>query len=170
MARVKKSRKVGKIGITKTESPRKPSKPQLGKSTKTSGNKAGTRQQVAVNDNGKGNNNQKLDARIGSKKSIDLGKYKHKPVTKVEAEPKPRYETPQQELDAIEQDPRLEALLTKQEQKKLNSDEQTYLDKTLKRHKVLCDMLGIDSDDDVSEQEIDPFAQLDAIRLDDFKD
>jgi ribosome assembly protein YihI (activator of Der GTPase) len=170
MARVKKSRKVGKIGITKTESPKKPSKPQLGKSTNTSGNKAGTRQQVANNDTSKGKSKDKQDPRIGSKKSIDLSKYKNTKQTLSETEVKTRTLSPQQELDAIEQDSRLEQLLEKQELSKLSSTEQAYLDKTLKRHKQLCEMLGIDTAEEESDSDTDPFSQLDAIRLDDFKD
>jgi ribosome assembly protein YihI (activator of Der GTPase) len=118
----------------------------------------------------------KQDPRVGSTKAIDLDKYKNKQVSKASA-PRPakkKYFSPQQELDAIEQDGRLEHLLEKQENNKLSTDEQAYLDMTLARHRQLCDLLGIALDDeDPSEQnqdELDPFARLDAIKLDDFKD
>jgi hypothetical protein len=167
MARVKKSRKVGKIGVTKSETPKKAKKPQLSKSTNTAGNKAGTRQQVALNSGSNKGSKEIQDPRIGSKKAIDLNKYLHKSPA---VATKSRYISPQQELDAIEQDPRLEQLLEKQEIKKLTLGEKEYVDKSLNRHKQLCKMLGIDMEEDESEQNTDPFAQLDAITLDDFKD
>lgn len=168
MTRVKKSRKVGRIGVTKTDAPRKVKKTQLAKSTNTAGNKAGTRQQVANTSPVNGGGKDKQDPRVGSKKAIDLNKYQS--ISTPVQEKKSRFKTPQQELDSIEKDTKLEALLEKQESKKLNIAEQEYVSKSLKRHKQLCDMLGIDMIEDESEQEIDPFAQLDAIRLDDFKD
>jgi ribosome assembly protein YihI (activator of Der GTPase) len=167
MPREKKSRKVGKIGLTKTEAPRKPKRAPTGKSKTTSGNKSGTRQQVAMNDaNNKSGKNQG-DPRIGSKTAINLTKYENKTASVVK---KAVAQSPQQELDAIEQDMKLEKLLSKQETKRLSSDEKAYVEGSLKRHKELCAVLGIDMESDEAETEIDPFAQLDAIRLDDFKD
>ncbi|MFC4698802.1 Der GTPase-activating protein YihI [Glaciecola siphonariae] len=169
MARVKKSRKIGKIGITKTEAPKKPKKPQLGKSTNNLGNKAGSRQHIGETKSSQNSGKGTQDPRHGSKKSVDLNKYLKGGSSKAEKSVK-KFSTPQQELDAIEQDPRLEKLLAKQETKTLTKLEQVYVNETLARHKVLCEMLGIDIDDEESEQETDPFAKLDAIRLDDFKD
>lgn len=170
MTRVKKSRKVGRIGITKKEAPKKIKKIQLSKSTNTSGNKAGSRQHINDSGPAQGLSKAKQDPRVGSKKAIDLHKYQVGKIATTTVEPKPRYKTPQQELDAIEQDQKLEALLEKQESKKLSIVEQEYVTVILKRHKQLCDILGIDMVEDESEQDSDPFAEIDAIKLTDFKD
>jgi ribosome assembly protein YihI (activator of Der GTPase) len=167
MPREKKSRKVGKIGLTKTEAPRKPKKAPTGKSKTTSGNKSGTRQQVAMSDANNKNGKQQGDPRIGSKTPINLAKYENKTTNVVK---KPIAKSPQQELDEIEQDMKLEKLLSKQETKRLSPEEKTYVESSLKRHKELCKALGVVMESDETEREIDPFAQLDAIRLDDYKD
>lgn len=167
MTRVKKSRKVGKIGIAKSDTPRKVKKTQLAKSTNTAGNKAGSRQQLSANHLSNGASKEKLDPRIGSKKSIDLNKYKggSAPLSQKRS----RFTNPQDELDAIEQDHKLEQLLAKQEHQKLSFAENDYVVKTLARHKALCELLGIELLDEESEQETDPFAMLDAIKIEDFK-
>jgi ribosome assembly protein YihI (activator of Der GTPase) len=170
MPRQKKSRKVGKIGITKTEAPRKPKRAPSVKNKTTSGNKSGSRQQVAMDNSNNKGSQQKGDPRIGSKKAINLSKYKEQSTTNGI---KQQYQSPQQELDAIEQDLKLEKLLAKKEDKRLSANEKDYLESTLKRHKELCEILGIRIESDETEEtvtEIDPFTQLDAIRLDDYKD
>lgn len=170
MPRQKKSRKVGKIGITKTEAPRKPKKTPSVKSKTTSGNKSGTRQQVGGETANNKSSQQQRDPRIGSKKAINLNKYQDQPTTNVI---KQKHLSPQQELDAIEQDLKLEQLLAKREANRLNANEKRYLESSLKRHKELCEILGIQmnpQDTEETADDIDPFAQLDAIRLDDYKD
>lgn len=167
MARKKKSRKIGKIGISKSEAPRKVKKQHFSKSTNTAGNKAGSRQQVETKNNNAQKSHTKSDVRLGSKKSISLEKYAN-PTTAQQA-PLVKKLKPSQELDAIEQDEKLEQLLAKQEQKTLTTAEQSYVDKMLKRHKQLCDILGIELDIEQNQEDIDPLAQLDAIKLDDFK-
>jgi len=170
MPRQKKSRKVGKIGITKTETPRKPKRAPSVKSKTTAGNKSGSRQQVAFENASNKGSKQQGDHRIGSKKAINLGKYQEKSAIHAK---KQRYQSPQQELDAIEQDIKLEQLLAKKEAGRLNVEEKAYLDSSLKRHKELCDILKLDIELEETEEivaEIDPYAQLDAIKMDDYKD
>lgn len=169
MTRVKKSRKVGKIGVSKTETTRKVKKTEFSKSTNTAGNKAGSRQQSASNNASGAHDKENQDVRVGSKKSIDLNKYQS-PSAPTKVPVKTDGTTPQQELDAIEQDSKLEQLLEKQDSNKLSSTEQAYVSRMLKRHKELCEQLGVDMADEQTQHETDPFAQLDAIRLDDFKD
>ncbi|MGQ8367047.1 Der GTPase-activating protein YihI [Glaciecola sp. 1036] len=169
MAGRKKTRKVGKIGVSKTDAPRVVQKDKKEKRHK--GHKAGSRQHLAENNKNKEQSAGKLDPRIGSKKPIDLYKHKNKKPESMDA-PKTRFFSPQEELDAIENDPRLDALLEKQETKRLTNEEQTYLDKTLARHRKLCDLLGIDleQEDSKNDKESDPFSGLDAIKLDDYDD
>jgi ribosome assembly protein YihI (activator of Der GTPase) len=180
MAKSKKSRKVGKIGVSKLDASKSPktskkSQPHTSaKSRKASGNKSGTRQQLAEATQHK-SKNQKQDSKIGSKKPIDINKYRNDntQVTKTNetAPTKPKYKTPQDELDAIENNETLAQLLEKQQSQALSSSDLAYVEKLTARHYELCEMLGIDtSESDENETEVDPFAQLDAIKLDDFKD
>ncbi|MFT5297414.1 MAG: ribosome assembly protein YihI (activator of Der GTPase) [Paraglaciecola sp.] len=169
MARLKKSRKVGKIGISKTPSNvRKPTekrdKKHLGKPAGSRNNEALTTKQ----DNKKVNK----DPRHGSKKLVSLvaETKDQRPASK-----KIKYFSPTQELAAIEQDPRLGSLLEKIELgKKIIREDQHFVDLTLARHKMLCDLLGLTSKPDIcdetSEEQTDLYSQFEAINIDDFKD
>ncbi|MDT0594802.1 Der GTPase-activating protein YihI [Glaciecola petra] len=178
MPRSKKTRKVGKIGVSKADKPQssKRSSKSTGftsKSRKSNGNKSGTRQQVAETENARPNKS-KVDPKIGSKTPIDINKYRagnKKPSKLVATADTPRYNTPQDELEAIENNKELEHLLEKQQHKALTKTELIYVDNLTSRYQELCEMLGIDiSEEDEIETEDDPFAQLDAIKLEDFKD
>ncbi|MBU3003474.1 Der GTPase-activating protein YihI [Paraglaciecola arctica] len=169
MARQKKSRKVGKIGVAKTSSNvRKPTEKRVKKHL---GKPAGSRNSAALTDS-QGPKKVVKDPRHGSKKPVSLivETSEQKTVPK-----KIKYFSPTQELAAIEQDPRLATLLNKLEKdKKISREDQQYVDQTLARHKVLCDLLGISNDDEnhqeTSEQEIDVFSQFESIDINDFKD
>lgn len=173
----KKSRKIGQIGIPKQSSPR-PVKTEDRTRTKK-GNKSGTRQQLTEL-RPDANNNTQADSKHGSKKAIDLSKYGKGKNTKQTAEVSKtitiKYKTPQAELDAIENDIELETLLEKRENGKLTASEHAYVDAKTRRYRDLCELLGIDVDEYTNEsseeieQEDDPFAKLNAIKLDDFRD
>lgn len=175
MARTKKSRKVGNIGVPKASTPR-PVKTDT-KRKRTSGNKSGTRQLIAEAINEKANRKANKDPKIGSKTPINLDKYKAGAKTIVEKPVKEvTYKTPKEELTAIENNKELDALLEKQLDQNLTKSEQAFVDKMTKRYADLCELMGISVDDiedeepqDTSEQD-DPFAKLDAFKLDDFKD
>lgn len=168
MARQKKSRKVGKIGISKTSShARKPTekriKKHLGKPAGTRNNEALTVKQDPKKVN--------KDPRHGSKKPVSLIKEttEQKIVSK-----KVKYFSPTQELEAIEKDSRLATLLDKIELgKKITREDQQFVDHTLTRHKVLCDLLGL-TDETGKYQEVeeqaDLYSQFEAIDIKDFKD
>lgn len=160
----KKSRKGGQIGTPKSTIPivRTPSD----RIRKKSGNKAGTRNSdVETAENAR--QNQKKDPRLGSKVPVDL--LRHKKTNNKPVEEKVTYRTPKHELDAIEADDKLQKLLDKQETKSLTKLEQDYVNTKLARHLVLCDMLGINTEEEIDEED-DPLAGLDAISIDDFKD
>ena len=138
MARQKKSRKVGKIGISKAPSNvRKPTEKRVKKHL---GKPAGSRNNEALTDKQDPKKINK-DPRHGSKKPISLiaeTKQQKSAANKV------KYFSPTQELAAIEQDPRLATLLDKIDLgKKITREDQQYVDLTLARHKVLCDLLGL---------------------------
>jgi ribosome assembly protein YihI (activator of Der GTPase) len=169
MARQKKSRKVGKIGISKTPSNvRKPTekrvKKHLGKPAGSRNNEALTVQQDLKKVN--------KDPRHGSKKPINLI------VSSIEqklASKKVKYFSPTQELEAIEKDERLSLLLDNIDLgKKVAREDQHYVDQTLARHKVLCDMLGLTDEpekiNESSEKQKDLYSQFESIDISDFKD
>jgi ribosome assembly protein YihI (activator of Der GTPase) len=169
MARQKKSRKVGKIGISKTPSNvRKPTekrvKKHLGKPAGSRNNEALTVKQDAKKVN--------KDPRHGSKKPVSLiaETKEHKSAAK-----KVKYFSPTQELAAIEQDPRLATLLDKIDLgKKVSREDQHYVDQTLARHKILCDILGLtdepEKQKESSEEQTDLYSQFEAIDINDFKE
>lgn len=169
MARQKKSRKVGKIGISKTPSNvRKPTekrtKKHLGKPAGSRNNEALTVKQAPKKVN--------KDPRHGSKKPVSLVAEVKEQKTSVK---KVKYFSPTQELAAIEQDPRLADLLDKIDLgKKISREEQQYVDQTLARHKVLCEMLGLTDEPEKpkesTEQQTDLYSQFEAIDINDFKD
>ncbi|MFB1035864.1 MAG: Der GTPase-activating protein YihI [Sinobacterium sp.] len=169
MARQKKSRKVGKIGVSKTSSNiRKPTekrvKKHLGKPSGSRNNEA-----LIVNHDPKKINK---DPRHGSKKPVNLiAETKEQKI----AAKKIKYFSPTQELEAIEQDPRLATLLDKIDLgKKITKEDQHYVDQTLARHKILCEMLGLTEVPEKpiksSKQQIDLYSQFESINIDDFKE
>jgi hypothetical protein len=99
---------------------------------------------------------QQKDPRIGSKTPIPLGAVE-RPVTKQQ---KPKSEkpmlSPQAELDLLENDERLDALLERLEEgETLNAEEQTWVNAQLDRIDALMQQLGLSYDDDEDEEEED---------------
>lgn len=169
MARAKKSRKGGPIGVAKVsnENTSKTKKsPPPPRSKKKKGNTPGSRHSESDKKNNLVHSKVAQDKRIGSKKPIQLVVDTQKPNSTIS---KRKYATPAQELAALEANARFNELLDQlDEGSPLSVENQQWLDAQLARHKVLCDLLGIKEDVE-DEQEDDPFAQLDAIRLDDFE-
>lgn len=115
--------------------------------------------------NGDSDNRQKKtnsvsqDPRIGSKKPISLvvePQSTHTPAVK-QSKPVKQTLTPQQELEQLENDPKLDQLLDLVEQDhKLTAEQQNYLDKQLNRIDQLMQELGYtDEDFDEFEDELD---------------
>ena len=103
-------------------------------------------------DNNKNNNTQKAvkDPRIGSKTPIALVVDTNINTTKVVKQPKSKKTvlSPQQELEQLENDPKLDMLLDLVEQNgKLTKEQQTYLDSRLNRIDELMQELGYTDDD-----------------------
>ncbi|KAF7768940.1 hypothetical protein PCIT_a3469 [Pseudoalteromonas citrea] len=116
--------------------------------------------------------NKNKDKRVGSKKPIALTPELVTPV----AEPKlqrhlaPQVElkkvketlTPEQELNQLENDERLMALLDRHERGELlTGKDAKFFNRSIARHQQLCEMLGID--DEFEEQEViedDPLSSL----------
>ena len=117
------------------------------------GHAAGSRATGGDAASGGKNKNQQKDPRIGSKTPIPLG------VTeKVTKQHKPKSEkpmlSPQAELDMLESDERLDALLERLENDEtLTAEEQKWVDAKLDRIDELMQQLGLSYDDDEEEEE-----------------
>ena len=121
---------------------------------KHSGHSAGSRANGSSASGSAAQNSKQKDPRIGSKTPIPLG-VTDAPVVK---QHKPKSEkpmlSPQAELDMLENDERLDALLERLEAgEKLNADEQKWVDAKLDRIDELMQLLGLSYEDDEDEEE-----------------
>ncbi len=170
MSRNKKSRKpgVGSSGVVKTDKQQSTiithKKPR-----KQTGKKPGNRQQEARVTTDKSNpKSVKADPRLGSKKPIALSPSpakttasikQHSPVKKPSPSPMDALHPPQQtvdseatlreELRAIEDDNRLQSILTKQENNiELSENDIDYYNQKMSRYQALQTALGLSDEDD----------------------
>ena len=170
MSRSKKSRKPGGAPTAKP----KLSKVELAsvekRLRKKNGNKPGNRQQEGKLENNSGEQSlQNKDPRIGSKKPIELGgavaQVKTKPVKLTKAKQDPiaairvvnaeEEQSIAQELENIEADERLQAILSKQEEElALTEQEVDYFNEMMERHQILTEKL-----DENEEPEDEPTKQ-----------
>ncbi|TPH13470.1 Der GTPase-activating protein YihI [Litorilituus lipolyticus] len=185
MSRKKKSRKPASAPIAKP----KLSKAELAnvekRVRKKTGKQAGNRQQEAKVDSKNTTNQQsQKDPRLGSKKPIELGKL----ATKAEKAQKPvkkpvplaavrpvsisQEQTAQQMLLAIEQDEKLQLIITKQEDDlELTEAEVDYYNDMMERHQALTDELGVDEEAlEQSSKSIDEESLWDKLDSHDFSD
>lgn len=161
MTKKRKSRKVGLIGIRKNPDHVNTTS---GRVKKHKGKTPGSRHNVEQKKPEKSTAATNKDPRLGSKKPVQL--IKSMPANNIA---KRKYATPAEELAALEADDRLATLLDKlDEGNAITKEEQHYVDTKMARHKVLCELMGIHDDDD-EEDEIDEFAALDALKIDDYE-
>jgi uncharacterized protein len=149
MAKKKKTRKIGQIGVRK--SPDFKHKVVESKVKKGVGKPSGSRNNAAkmasTGDNPKINK----DPRLGSKKPVDL--YATAENIAAVKLTKPKFFSPEQELAAIEDDAKLARLIEQLDAgESLDNTSQRYVDTKLARHQELCRMLGITDDADDSKQ------------------
>ena len=87
------------------------------------------------------------DKRHGSKKKISL--FAAGPSREDNTRLIPKFKSPLEELNFIENDKRLQSLIDKLDSgKKVDSQDQHYVEHLLKRHKTLCELLGIEDDEE----------------------
>ncbi|HFZ8996670.1 TPA: Der GTPase-activating protein YihI [Citrobacter freundii] len=127
------------------------------------GHKAGSRATGSEATSGGKKQNAQKDPRIGSKTPIPLGG-----TEKVTKQHKPKSEkpmlSPQAELELLETDERLDALLERLEEgETLTAEEQAWVDAKLDRIDELMQKLGLSYDDDEDEEEEEK--QEDMMRL-----
>lgn len=178
MSRSKKSRKpgVGSSGIVKDDK-KKVVIAADKKPKKKTGKKPGNRQQEAVaKQTQKNQNAENRDPRIGSKKPIELvpatskkplksnqsikpAKTNDSPIAAIRVvEPLADHAALEQELYAIEDDAKLQAILAKQEDDiALSETEVDFFNETMERHQEIRHILGWhdDDEDETVEEEID---------------
>ncbi|POP40505.1 Der GTPase-activating protein YihI [Superficieibacter electus] len=136
----------------------------LKRKKKHRGHSAGSRASGSEGASGTKGQKQQKDPRIGSKTPIPLG-VTDAPVTR---QHKPKSEkpmlSPQDELDMLENDERLDALLERLEEgEALTAEEQSWVDAKLDRIDELMQKLGLSYDDEDDEEEAEK--QEDMMRL-----
>ena len=119
------------------------------------GNAAGSRATGSDSATGSRGQGVQKDPRIGSKTPVPLGVTKSAPVTR---QHKPKSEkpmlSPQAELDMLESDERLDALLERLEEgDALSTEDQAWVDAKLDRIDELMQQLGLSYDDDEDDEE-----------------
>lgn len=124
---------------------------------KHSGHKSGNRYQDKSSGGQNGNQNQSIDPRLGSKKPVPLI-VDDKVVTKPSVAPKEPVAkvklSPEQELEMLEQDDRLDSLLARLEDgETITEKEQQYIDTCLDRIDELMAILGIEFSDEEEEED-----------------
>ncbi len=204
MSRSKKSRKPGGAPTAKPKLSKQELEKVEKRTRKTTGKVAGNRQKEATQEK-KGNNQQsvKKDPRLGNKTPIALDKIvakadksKQEKIKQNKSETPaiagvrfiepvevdlpaniPLNMSPEEELDAIEQDEMLQNILTKQEDDiALTEEEVNYYNDKMDRHQALSAELGLDEDDEVSDEEDtsqsedDLWNKLDGHDFSDFED
>ncbi|MCF7517551.1 MULTISPECIES: Der GTPase-activating protein YihI [Pseudoalteromonas] len=168
MSRKKKSRKIpsnGPVRLSK-EKLREMRALKEQRVKKTKGAKAGTRNAPdALKDDKATTNSQPKDKRTGSKKPVSLVAPKAEPKVEMKRNLKPMVElkkvnepelTPEQELEALESDERLLKLVERHERGELlTGKDAKYFNSRIARHQALCELLGIEDEDDDYEDDFE---------------
>ncbi|WMC10600.1 Der GTPase-activating protein YihI [Oceanimonas pelagia] len=153
MTRIKKARTPGRIGARKESRETAEQGRERKRKARRKGLTPGSRHNVEGGKQGDHARKAPKDPRLGSRKPVALVQEdaardaaampRVKPVAKKEL-------TPEQELEALENDERLNTLLDRVEAgDKLSKDDKVWLDRTLARHQQLLEQLGLlDEDDD----------------------
>ncbi|WP_370259507.1 Der GTPase-activating protein YihI [Idiomarina sp.] len=145
MTRKKKTRKTGPLAPSKAPKDKRQVENLTRGKKKGKGQPAGKRHSEPKRDQQTGQNNDtQTDPRKGSKRKIDLG-----PVVSTAAV---AALTPQQALEQLQSDEKLQDLVERFEQGEvLSNDDQRYLDEQSERYEKLASQLGLDLDDDDDE-------------------
>ncbi|POD91696.1 GTPase-activating protein [Pectobacterium odoriferum] len=141
------------------------------KDKKHRGHASGSRTQEKASADPRSGQRKVADPRIGSKKPVQLGvldsavvkpKPKSKPSEPVEkvVAAKPTM-SPEEELEMLENDARLDALLDRLDSgETLSAKDQSWVDETLDRIDILMEELGIELGDDDEEEQQEDMLQL----------
>jgi ribosome assembly protein YihI (activator of Der GTPase) len=161
MTRQKKTRKAAPLGPTQKARIKKAEEPTVGKRIKKhKGQVAGSRNNPETRDSSNQKNAGKSnDPRHGSKTPISLTpvelvkKPNFIPQVKLKKVEEPAM-PPEQELEAIENDERLQALLDRVDNDEvLTGKDAKYFNAKTARHQALMEELGFEDDEDFDEEE-----------------
>ncbi|NHH99187.1 Der GTPase-activating protein YihI [Oceanimonas sp. MB9] len=158
MTRIKKARTPGRIGARKENRETAEQGRERKRKARRKGLTPGSRHNVGSDNQGGKASKAPKDPRLGSRKPVALVQEDATRDTvaaaKAVAPVKVRKLTPEQELDALENDERLNTLLDKVEAgDKLSKDDKVWLDRTLARHQQLLEQLGLLDDEDEDDAE-----------------
>ena len=176
MSRSKKSRKPSSAPTAKAKLSKKELESIEKRVRKHKGNKAGNRQEVSQKKDEQ-ICSQNKDPRLGSKKPIVLIKETAKKITQakpaqintiaavreIESVSTPVDESAlEQELESIEENQNLQAILAKQEQElELSEQEVDFFNEKMARHQEICELLGFDEEEGDEELGVEPQASED---------
>ncbi|MCG9761119.1 MULTISPECIES: Der GTPase-activating protein YihI [Pseudoalteromonas] len=176
MTRKKKTRKVAANGTPRLSKEKLQALRALKeqRSKKTKGKKPGSRNAPEILAKEQPNTSTNKDPRVGSKKPISLvaepqpAKSNTQPEMKRHLQPQVQLTTaietltPEQELEQLENDERLMALLERHERGELlTGKDAKYFNRGIARHQELCEILGIDDEFEEGEMlENDPMDQF----------
>ncbi|PAY00297.1 GTPase-activating protein [Pseudoalteromonas sp. HM-SA03] len=176
MTRKKKTRKVAANGTPRLSKEKLQALRALKeqRSKKTKGKKPGSRNAPEILVKEQSNTTTNKDPRVGSKKPISLvaepqpTKSNAQPEMKRHLQPQVKLTTavetltPEQELEQLENDERLMALLERHERGELlTGKDAKYFNRGIARHQELCEILGIDDEFEEGDMlEDDPMDQF----------
>ncbi|AUJ68610.1 MULTISPECIES: Der GTPase-activating protein YihI [Pseudoalteromonas] len=176
MTRKKKTRKVAANGTPRLSKEKLQALRALKeqRSKKTKGKKPGSRNAPEILVKEQSNTTTNKDPRVGSKKPISLvaepqpTKSNTQPEMKRHLQPQVKLTTavetltPEQELEQLENDERLMALLERHERGELlTGKDAKYFNRGIARHQELCEILGIDDEFEEGDMlEDDPMDQF----------
>ncbi|QUI69473.1 Der GTPase-activating protein YihI [Pseudoalteromonas sp. M8] len=176
MTRKKKTRKVAANGTPRLSKEKLQALRTLKeqRSKKTKGKKPGSRNAPEILVKEQSNTTTNKDPRVGSKKPISLvaepqpTKSNTQPEMKRHLQPQVKLTTavetltPEQELEQLENDERLMALLERHERGELlTGKDAKYFNRGIARHQELCEILGIDDEFEEGDMlEDDPMDQF----------
>jgi uncharacterized protein len=155
MTRMKKTRTPGQLGARKESRENAEQSRERKRKAKRKGLAPGSRHNQGGESGGGGAARVQKDPRLGSKKPVALIKDEAKAaaVAKVGVA-RPKALTPEQELEQLENNERLNALLDRVDAgEKLGKDDAAWLDQTLARHQQLLEQLGLLDDEDEEPEE-----------------
>lgn len=177
MAHRKKNRKGGLLAPRKTADFKAERELPVNKVKKGKGHKSGSRQQTQSEQHSSfsSKKSQTTDRRLGSKKPVQLvtpGTLAQTTLEPPIRQPKAATRSLSDELDKLEQDPKLVALLDRADDGELLSDaENQWLEQRLERISELMNELGIIDEDEIDEsQSSQDWDRFDSDDWEDFAD
>jgi hypothetical protein len=151
---MKKTRTPGQLGARKESRENAEQSRERKRKAKRKGLAPGSRHNQGGESGGGGAARVQKDPRLGSKKPVALIKDEAKAAPVVAKVAKLKALTPEQELEQLENNERLNTLLDRVDAgEKLGKDDAAWLDQTLARHQQLLEQLGLLDDEDEEPEE-----------------